>query len=91
MSLPNSHLHDVFESDASGCWHATFAGPDAGRIIVGESLASGEGDYHIAPGDVIWKESEITRTILVCRTTKIPVPVLNDVQAIESRGEVRRP
>ncbi len=62
MSLPNSHLHDVFESDASGFWHATFAGPDAGRII---ALASGEGDYHIAPGDVIWKESEITRTILV--------------------------
>lgn len=48
-------------------------------------LATGEGDYHIAPGDVIqidvWKEPEITRTILVRPDGKISLPILKDVQA----------
>jgi hypothetical protein len=48
-------------------------------------LARGEGDYHIAAGDVIqidiWKEPEITRTIPVRPDGKISLPLLNDVQA----------
>jgi Polysaccharide biosynthesis/export protein len=48
-------------------------------------LATGEGDYHIAPGDVIqidvWKEPEITLTTLVRPDGKISLPILNDVKA----------
>ncbi len=44
-------------------------------------LATGEGDYHIAPGDVIqidvWKEPEITRTTLVRPDGKISLPLLS--------------